>query len=130
MIYEYKSLARKNSLQYEYDVLNSRYWRFYYVKGLSRTMIHAQAPNQSTSLKSGLIFDRFVLFCFVRTDTITRNNEPLFKLVLWFVLGRGSIENPTKCSKNTSSFNIFTLDHNRNSGTFNALIFIFFINDI
>ena len=39
------------------------------------------------------------LFCFVRTyvrmhwraDTITRNNEPLFKIVLWFVLGRGSI---------------------------------------
>ena len=29
-----------------------------------------------------------------RTDTITRNNEPLFKLVLWFVLGRGSIINP------------------------------------
>ena len=26
-----------------------------------------------------------------RTDTFTRNNEPLFKLVLWFVLGRGSI---------------------------------------
>ena len=27
---------------------------------------------------------------YVWTDTITRNNEPLFKLVLWFVLGRGS----------------------------------------
>ena len=26
-----------------------------------------------------------------RTDTITRNNASLFKLVLWFVLGRGSI---------------------------------------
>ena len=25
-----------------------------------------------------------------RTDTINRNNEPLFKLVLWLVLGRGS----------------------------------------
>ena len=50
------------------------------------------STNQSTSFKRGLIFDRFVLFCtYVRTDTITRNNESLFKLVLWFVLGRGSI---------------------------------------
>ena len=47
------------------------------------------STNQNTSLKSGLIFDRFVLFC---TNTITRNNEPLFKLVIWFVLGRGSID--------------------------------------
>ena len=26
----------------------------------------------------------------VLTDSITRNNEPLFNPVLWFVLGRGS----------------------------------------
>ena len=50
------------------------------------------STNQSTSLKSGLIFDWFVLFCTDgRTDTITRNNEPPFKLVLCFVLKRGSI---------------------------------------
>ena len=53
------------------------------------------STKQSTSFKSGIIFDRFVLFCtyvhYIRTYTITRNNEPLFKLVLWFVLGRGSI---------------------------------------
>ena len=57
------------------------------------------STNQSTCLKSGLTL---LSVCFVRTyvtyvrkyvqtDTITRNNEPLFKLVLWFVLGRGSI---------------------------------------
>ena len=28
---------------------------------------------------------------YVRTDTITRNNKPLFKIVLWLVLRRGSI---------------------------------------
>ena len=27
----------------------------------------------------------------VRTDTINKYNEPLFKLVLWFVFGRGLI---------------------------------------
>ena len=47
--------------------------------------------NQSTSLKSGLTLWSvcFVLYGRMcgRTDTITRNNEPLFKLVL----GRGSI---------------------------------------
>ena len=63
-------------------------------------------PRPSTILKSGLIFDRFVLFCtyvyvrtYVRTDTITRNNEPLFKLVLWFVLGRGSKKYSTTLKK-------------------------------
>ena len=38
---------------------------------------------------------RFSMFCsyvrmYGRTDTINRNNEPLFKLMLWLVLGRGS----------------------------------------
>ena len=36
------------------------------------------STNQNTSCTDG------------RTDTITRNNEPLFKLVLWFFLGRGT----------------------------------------
>ena len=51
------------------------------------------STNQSTSLKSGLTLSSFAYVrMFIRTDTITRNNEPLFKLVLWFVLGRGSID--------------------------------------
>ena len=63
-------------------------------------MIHAQAPTEALAEKW---FNSLIgLFYFVRTyvtyvrtdgrtDTINRNNEPLFKLVLYFVLGRGSI---------------------------------------
>ena len=63
---------------------------------LSRTMIHAQAPTKALAWK----VKRLTLWsvCFVlyvctdgRTDTINRNNEPLFKVVLCFGLGRGSI---------------------------------------
>ena len=52
-------------------------------------MIHAQAPTKALAWKVVQLFDQFVLYG--QTDTITRNSEPLFKLVLWFVLGRGSI---------------------------------------
>ena len=60
------------------------------------------STNQSTSLKSGLNLWSVCLVLYVLTyvrtygrmdvwtDTINRNNEPLFKLVLWFVLGSGS----------------------------------------
>ena len=49
------------------------------------------STNQSTSLKSGLTLWSVCFVFYRRTDTITRSNEPPFKLVLWFVLGRGSI---------------------------------------
>ena len=39
-------------------------------------MIHAQAPTKALARK-----------VYGWTDTITRNNEPFFKFVLWFVLG-------------------------------------------
>ena len=52
------------------------------------------STNHSTGLENGLAF-LIGLICLVRmyarTDTITKNNEPLFQLVLWFVLERGSI---------------------------------------
>ena len=73
--------------------------QYYIIQDSSRTMIHAQAPTKALAWKW---FNSLIgLFCFVRTrtyvrtyvktDTITKNNEPLFKLVLGFVLGRGSI---------------------------------------
>ena len=53
------------------------------------------STNQSTILRYGLTlwsvrYIRTYVRTNGRTDTITKNNEPLFKLVLWFVLGRGS----------------------------------------
>ena len=49
------------------------------------------STNQSTSMKSGLTLWSVCFVLYGRSDTITRNNESLFKLVLWLVLGRGSI---------------------------------------
>ena len=51
-------------------------------------MIHAQAPTKALAGKMVQFLNRV---CYVRTDAITRNNEPLFKLVLLLILGRGSI---------------------------------------
>ena len=49
------------------------------------------SANQSTTLKNGLtLWSVCFVLMYGWRDTITKYNEPLFKLVLWFVLGRGS----------------------------------------
>ena len=61
-------------------------------------------PTKALAWEMVSLFDRCVLYVHMygRTDTITRNKEPPFKLVLlWFVLGHGSLYGTTQVLSST-----------------------------
>ena len=54
-------------------------------------VVQWSTPTHQPKQKKGLTLWTVWFVLYVRTYAITWNNEPLFKLEVWFVLGRGSI---------------------------------------